>query len=57
MTVRVQEQKYGNFPQMIVQIALVIVTAVQVKLQELCPSVCQCYSDNATCTDLFSSPG
>ena len=39
---------------MIVQIALVIVTAVQVKLQEPCPSVCKCYSDSATCTDLFS---
>ena len=39
---------------MIVQIVLVIVTVVQVNSQELCPSVCQCYSDNAACTDLFS---
>jgi hypothetical protein len=38
---------------MIVQIVLVIVTAVQVNSQELCPSVCQCNGDSATCTDLF----
>jgi Leucine-rich repeat (LRR) protein len=39
---------------MIVQIVLVIVTAVQVNSQQLCPSVCQCESEQATCTDLFS---
>ena len=39
---------------MIVQIVLVIVTAVQVNSQELCPSVCRCYSEEAICTDLFS---
>jgi len=33
---------YGYIPIMIVQIVLVIVTAVQVNSQELCPSVCQC---------------
>jgi len=45
---------YGYIPIMIVQIVLVIVTAVQVNSQELCPSVCECDGDNATCTDLFS---
>ena len=49
-TVRVQEQKFRNFPTMIVQFVLVIVTAVQVNSQELCHSVCQCYSGQATCT-------
>jgi Leucine-rich repeat (LRR) protein len=39
---------------MIVQIVLVIVTAVQVNSQQLCPSVCRCYSDWATCKSLFS---
>ena len=39
---------------MIVQIVLVIVTAVQVNLQKPCPSVCQCNGDSATCTDVFS---
>ena len=39
---------------MFVQIVLVIVTAVQVNSQSLCPSVCQCNGDSATCTDLFS---
>ena len=39
---------------MIVQIVLVIVTAVQVNSQELCPSVCQRYTEWATCTNLFS---
>ena len=39
---------------MIVQIVLVIVTAVQVNSQELCPSVCVCDGDNARCADLFS---
>ena len=39
---------------MIVQIVLVIVNAVQVKSQELCPSVCQCYSEQAICGILFS---
>jgi len=38
---------------MIVQIVLVILTAVQVNSQ-LCPSVCQCDSEQATCRDLFS---
>jgi len=33
---------------------LVIVTAVQVNSQELCPSACQCYSENATSKNLFS---
>ena len=42
---------------MIVQIVLVVVTAVQVNSQELCPCVCQCYSDNATCTDLIYVEG
>ena len=46
--------KYGYIPTMIVPIVLVIVTAVQVNSQELCPSVCRCYSEKATCTDLFS---
>jgi len=35
-------------------ILLVIVTAIQVNSQELCPSVCQCYSEQAIWTDLFS---
>ena len=39
---------------MIVKIVLVIVTAVHVNSQELCPSACQCYSEHTTCTDLFS---
>jgi len=39
---------------MIVQIVLVIVTAVQVNSQQLCPSVCQCNGEKATCTNLFS---
>jgi hypothetical protein len=39
---------------MMVQIVLVILTAVQVNSHELRPSVCQCNGDNATCTDLFS---
>jgi hypothetical protein len=46
--------KYVNFPTMIVQIVLVIVTAVQVNSQALCPSVCKCDSELTTCTDLFS---
>ena len=37
---------------MIVQIVLVIVTAVQVNSQQLCPSVCQCYSEQANYTVL-----
>jgi hypothetical protein len=49
-SVRVQEQKCRNFPKMIVQIVLVIVTTVQVNSHQLCPSVCQCYGDQATCT-------
>jgi hypothetical protein len=44
--------KYSNFTTMIVQIVMEIVTAVQVNSQELCPSVCQCNDDKATCTDL-----
>jgi hypothetical protein len=39
---------------MIEQFVMVIVTAVQVNSQILCPSVRQCNGDNATCTDLFS---
>ena len=39
---------------MIVQIVLVIVTAVQVNSQEMCPSVCQCHRENATCKNVFS---
>ena len=39
---------------MIVQIVLLIVTAVQVNSQELCPGVCQCKSEQANCTNLFS---
>ena len=39
---------------MIVQIVLVIVTAVQVNSQELCPGVCRCKSEQAICTNLFS---
>jgi hypothetical protein len=39
---------------MIVQIVIVIVTAVQVNSQELCPSVCKCDGEQAACTDLFS---
>ena len=54
ITVRLEEQKYVYVHIMIVQIVLVIVTAVQVNSQELCPRVCQCYSEQATCTDLFS---
>jgi hypothetical protein len=46
--------KYVNFSTMIVQIVLVIVIAVQVNSQELCPSVCKCYGEQAACTDLFS---
>jgi hypothetical protein len=46
--------KIREFPTMIVQIVLVIVTAVQVNSQELCPSVCNCYSEQAACTKLFS---
>jgi len=53
-TVRVEEQKYDNFHIMIVQVVLVIVTAVQVNSQQLCHSVCQCYSDWATCINVFS---
>jgi hypothetical protein len=51
--VRVQEQKYCCSPNMIVQIVLVMVTALQVKAQELCPSVCQCNGDKGTCRNLF----
>jgi Leucine-rich repeat (LRR) protein len=39
---------------MIVQIVLVIVIAVQVNSEELCPSVCYCYGKSATCRGLFS---
>jgi Leucine-rich repeat (LRR) protein len=39
---------------MIAQIVLVNLTAALVKSQALCPSVCQCSGENATCTDLFS---
>jgi hypothetical protein len=46
--------KYVNFPKMIVQIVIVIVTAVQVNSQELCPSVCKCDGEQAACTNLFS---
>jgi hypothetical protein len=53
-TVRAEEPRYGNFPTMNVQIVLVIVAAVQVNSQQLCPSVCQCDSKQAACTDLFS---
>jgi Leucine-rich repeat (LRR) protein len=49
-----EQQKYGLYPKMILQIVLVIVTAVPVNSQELCPSVCQCSGDNATCIDLFN---
>jgi len=52
--VPVQEQKYRNFPTLIVQIVLVIVTAVQVNTQQLCPSGCQCYTYSAICANLFS---
>ena len=51
---RLEEKKYGYIPIMIVQIVLVIVTAVQVNSQQLCPSVCQCNGDQATCRNLFS---
>ena len=53
-TARLEEQTYGYSPIMIVQIVLVIVTAVQVNSQQLCPSVCQCYSDWESCKSLFS---
>jgi hypothetical protein len=46
--------KIREYPTMIVQIVIVIVTAVQLNSQELCPSVCKCDSEQATCTDLFS---
>jgi Leucine-rich repeat (LRR) protein len=39
---------------MIVQIVLVIMTAVQVNSQQLCPSVCEFSGDAATCKNLFS---
>ena len=39
---------------MIVLIVLVIVTAVQVNSKQLCPSVCESYSNWATCKNLFS---
>jgi hypothetical protein len=52
--VRAGEPKYVNFPTVIVQIVFVIVTAVQVNSQQLCPSVCECDSKLVTCTDLFS---
>jgi insulin-like growth factor-binding protein complex acid labile subunit len=52
-TARLEEQTYGYSPIMIVQIVLVIVTAVQVNSQ-LCPSVCYCFSDWASCKNLFS---
>ena len=51
---RLKELKYGYIPIMIVQIVLLIVTAVQVNSQELCPSVCQCNSEQAICGILFS---
>ena len=35
-------------------VVLVVVTAVHVNSQSLCPSVCQCNGDSATCADLFS---
>jgi hypothetical protein len=44
---------YGCSLTMFVQIVLVIVTAVQVNSQELCPRVCVCYSERATCPHLF----
>jgi Leucine-rich repeat (LRR) protein len=52
--VQVQEQMYSNFSKMILQIVLVIVSAVQVNSHQLCPSVCQCYSEKTICTNLFS---
>ena len=51
---RLKELKYGYIPIMIVQIVLVIVTAVRVNSQELCHSVCQCNGTNAICENLFS---
>jgi len=50
-----EEQRYGYIAIMIVQIVLMIVTAVQVNSQQLCDSVCQCDGDNATCINLFSA--
>ena len=44
----------GCSPTMIAQIVLVMVTAVQVNSQQLCPSVCHCNGEKATCTNLFS---
>ena len=52
-TVQLEEQSYGYIAIMIVQMVVVIVTAVQVNSQ-LCPSVCQCDSNEAKCTNLFS---
>ena len=49
-----EEQKCGYIQIMIAPIVLVIVTAVQVNSQDLCPSVCQCNFDKAECTNLFS---
>jgi Leucine-rich repeat (LRR) protein len=54
MTVRTEEQKYLYIHIMIVRIVLLIVILVQVNSQELCPSVCECNDEQATCTDLFS---
>ena len=45
---------YSSYAKMIVQVVLVIVTAVQVNSQELCPGVCQCKGYNVTCANLFS---
>jgi hypothetical protein len=45
---------YSNFSKMIVQIVLVIVTAVQVNSQELCPTACQCNGEETISTNLFS---
>ena len=36
-----KEQQYSNFPTLVVHIVGVIVTAVQVKSQQPCPSGCQ----------------
>jgi len=54
-TVRIEAQTYGYSPIMILHIVLVIVTAVQVNSQQLCPSVCQCNGYSAICKNLFSN--
>jgi len=53
-TLRLEEQRYGYIAIMIVQIVLVIVTAVQVNSQQLCDSACCCRNGSALCKNFIN---